>query len=49
MLLDVLAPRVHDGDEVGHPMASAYTLLPCDSADQEDAVGSAQRIGVEPA
>ena len=44
--LDALAPRLHEGVEVGDRVVGAIVLLPFDSACQEALVGSAQRVVV---
>ena len=41
--LDALAPRLHEGVEVGDRVVGAIVLSPFDAANQEAEVGSAQR------
>ena len=43
---DALAPRLHEGVEVGNRVVGAIVLSPSDAAGQEAVVGSAQRVVV---
>ena len=44
--LDVLAPRLHEGVEVGDRVVDAIVILPSDAAGQEAVVGSTRRVVV---